>query len=145
MKASSSVLLLALVLICFSGIQSYSPNEGFEIDCSSFPQLEQGDLACTREYVPLCGTDGNNYANPCDLCNKQLKQKTNIGVKHRGICQGKKLDCGPVSVACTMEYQPHCASDGQTYSNKCLYCNAQSKNPELTLLAREQCSENKVQ
>ncbi|XP_070591941.1 kazal-type inhibitor-like protein [Erythrolamprus reginae] len=39
--------------------------------------------------------------------------------------EDKPIDCsGYPRKACTKELQPHCASDGVTYPNRCYYCNA---------------------
>ncbi|XP_032067564.1 ovomucoid-like [Thamnophis elegans] len=39
--------------------------------------------------------------------------------------EDKPVDCTNYPrKACTKEYQPHCASNGQTYANRCYFCNA---------------------
>lgn len=52
-----------------------------------------------------------------------------LGVRQRDsispFCvQALCKDFKEVSPICTMEYMPHCASNGQTYSNRCAFCNA---------------------
>ncbi|NWW53069.1 IOVO protein, partial [Pedionomus torquatus] len=42
----------------------YQQNE--DINCT---QQKGGNLVCTSEYNPLCGSDGRTYGNKCQFCN----------------------------------------------------------------------------
>lgn len=53
-----------------------------------FNKTESGGCsgACTREYDPVCGSDGKTYSNSCKLRQADCRSWTRITMAHRGEC-----------------------------------------------------------
>ena len=70
-------------------------------------------IMCTRDYTPICGTDGTTYSNICELTSQACIQRSGVTAAYSGECQDH------CQIHCTRNYSPVCGTDGVTYSNTC--------------------------
>jgi len=61
--------------------------------------------ACTREYNPMCGTDGVTYGNPCEMQYAYCNSRGQITQDHEGACQTANSTCpsGVSQVRCLVD------------------------------------------
>uniref|UniRef100_A0A8C6A0N0 Serine peptidase inhibitor Kazal type 1 n=1 Tax=Marmota marmota marmota TaxID=9994 RepID=A0A8C6A0N0_MARMA len=77
MKLTSIFLLCALTLLSLSGNTKLI---GRKANCNN------AITGCTKIYDPVCGNDGNTYANECMLCLENQKRQIPILIKKSGPC-----------------------------------------------------------
>lgn len=97
----------------------------------------QDECSCAQDRMPVCGNDGNTYANQCTLCCAYKKRNPILGLSKNGECDG--IIFGNVCF-CTREHRPVCGSNGETYSNDCTRLCAAQNDPCILLQHRGECT-----
>uniref|UniRef100_A0AAQ5Z525 Agrin n=1 Tax=Amphiprion ocellaris TaxID=80972 RepID=A0AAQ5Z525_AMPOC len=96
-------------------------------------------LGCEGKSVQtVCGSDGKDYRNECELHQHACKNQKNIRVQYQGHCDPCKDSENSLNIMCWVEAltrqplmfgppescppnnEPLCASDGQTYPSECV-------------------------
>ncbi|XP_056240749.1 agrin isoform X2 [Seriola aureovittata] len=106
----------------------------------------------------VCGSDGEDYRNECELHQHACKNQKNIRVQYQGHCDPCKDSENSLSTMCRVETltrntlifglpescppgsEPLCASDGETYSSECaMTAKGMQKGIKLRKIHAGQC------
>ncbi|RWS29760.1 agrin-like protein [Leptotrombidium deliense] len=113
--------------------------------------------ADSRATRPVCGSDGNDYPNICEVKKAACIQMKEITAKYYGRCDPcEGIECPSSQICqldelrnaicrcnlqCSTELKPVCGSNGKTYTNECfLLAESCRLQQHLRIIKSEPCS-----
>ncbi|XP_006069475.1 double-headed protease inhibitor, submandibular gland-like [Bubalus bubalis] len=128
MNSITTFAILALAAMTWAVTPPVSSGDqeiGIEVNCTKY-NIKGTGIACTKIWSPICGIDKKTYSNECMFCFLNSDKGSQLRKLHDNEC--REVECTTYSEICTMEYIPHCGSDGIVYGNRCAFCNAVVKS-----------------
>lgn len=123
-----------LGLNCSFGADCIRSKDGKKAECICPTECPNyGDSVGSR---PVCGSDGRDYPNDCELRKKACTTRQHIVPRFQGACDPcESIDCQANQICqlddtrnaicrcnavCQRDFKPVCASDGKSYINECI-------------------------
>lgn len=106
-----TLLFIGLLILIFTvGCTQKTAVDDMDFDLENAEKV----IACQAGYKPVCGINGNTYANTCTASLLFEEQ-----IAYEGECGNQQKKDSIVKKECPEEDYPVCGADGITYPNIC--------------------------